>query len=220
MRANRRLVFLSSTSWCTIPFVFHQTHNMTFLTNLWGFGVPSGTWSGSNHFKPRWVLSNAIHFSSQVRIESKKLVFLAMERIDWQVTILWTLWFSVSLKGIHLPRLQTFPISCNPLIIVFWQHPNSIANSRLVTLGSASTAAFKDWRSRIWGRPLRGRSWRDRSPALNLANHRAQFRSVTASSGYKSLITCVVSLVLFPGQTWKAHMFEYRSLNPFKFFEW
>ncbi len=59
-------------------------------------------------------------------------------RIDWQVTIHWTLWFSVSLKGIHLPRLQTFPISCNPLIIVFLQHPNSIANSRLVTLGSVS----------------------------------------------------------------------------------
>ena len=38
---NRLLLIvssLSSTSWCTIPCLFHQTHSITFLTNLSGFG--------------------------------------------------------------------------------------------------------------------------------------------------------------------------------------
>ena len=72
-------------------------------------------------------------------------------------------------------------IWCNVLIIVRWQHPNLIANSWVVTPEWASKVAFKDWRSKIWGGPLRGRSWRDRSPSLNLANNRSQVRSIIAS---------------------------------------
>ena len=86
----------------------------------------------------------------------------------------------------------------NALIIVCWQHPNSIADSRIVTPESASTEAFKDWRSRIWGSPVRKRSWRELSPSLNLANFRSQVLSVISSSGYCWLITRVVNLVFLP----------------------
>ena len=55
---------------------------MTFLANFWGFGVDCGTWSEFYHCNPRCVLSNTIHFSSPVKIESKNFAFLAMVSID------------------------------------------------------------------------------------------------------------------------------------------
>ena len=85
---------LSSSKWCTIPCVLHQMHSMK---NLLGFEDPCGTWSESNHWNLRWLLSNAIHFSSPVKIESKKLAFLTIET-DWQVTILLILRFRSAWK--------------------------------------------------------------------------------------------------------------------------
>ena len=109
---------------------------MTFLTNLRGLGF--WTWP-----------------------------FLVMESIDLKVTILWILLFLVSLKGIHLPLFRTFLLmSCNALIIVRLQHPKIHCRLPAFTPESASTAAFKDLRSRIWGRSVREKSWRDQSPSL------------------------------------------------------
>ena len=82
---------LSCTLWYKIPCVFHQTYSLTFSTNMFSFGVPCGTSSESNQCNPIWILSNALHFSYQVKIDSKKFAFLAMESIDWQVAILWIL---------------------------------------------------------------------------------------------------------------------------------
>ena len=89
--------------------------------------VPCGTSS-----QPRWVLSIVISFESSVKIKSYKFLCFAKKSTDGKVTILWILGFSVSLQGIRISRLHTFPISCNALIVVCWQHPNSIYNYWLV----------------------------------------------------------------------------------------
>ena len=79
--------------------------------------------------QPR-TLSKAVHILSPVKIESKKFAFLGMESIYWQVLLI--LRFSVGLKDIRLQRLHTFLMLCYVLVIVHWQHSNSIAYSQLV----------------------------------------------------------------------------------------
>ena len=70
------------------PCVFQQTHSITFLMNLWGFGVPCRVWSESKACNLRWVLSNAIYFLSSVKLSRKSSLSWQFENINWQVTIL------------------------------------------------------------------------------------------------------------------------------------
>ena len=94
---------LSSTLWCIIPCVFNQTHSMTFLTNLLGFGVPCGTWSCSKHCNPRWILSNAIPFSSLVRMSRKCSIYWTWRALTDRWPYAWSCDFrSVLKKSIFL----------------------------------------------------------------------------------------------------------------------
>ena len=159
-----------------MPRIFHQTQSMVFLAKLCGFGTPFGLWSWSNHCDLRLVLSYMIHFSLLVKIDSIKPVFFDSKRRLELAVNLWSLFFSESSWGSHLPSLLTFPISLRPLIIVRWLHSNLLE----VKKGSASTVSFKTSRSRHFSRPWRGRSWSERSPDLNLSNHFRQLESLIA----------------------------------------
>ena len=129
-----------------------------------------------------------------------------MESIDLQVTILCILWFSVSLKWIHLSRLHTFPMPCN--VISCFSRPNQRLQQPL---------KIDHWRF-DGAQCAEGPGEIGRLPWI--------WRTVrkSAQSWYSlDIIRLKPAWLLWcfcPSRTWKAHPLLYRSLIPFKFFEW